>query len=317
MLLCRAVFLLTVLCFSFLWISPLKAQVTLLIPAAPEINQSLEKKERPPVKQPQDREKKPEENKTTPASKDVPANKEASPAPRIQEETDVLITLMEPFAHKGLPMDRPQAFTVLRFEHGMLDAKGKLLAERRDLLGDVEEIRYLGQKAWGANVGIVAPGLYQFLLETRPLWDQSQEKFVQHFVKVMVPVYGEDSGWQEICGQHFEIVPLTRPFGLLAPTLFRGQVLLDGAPLAKAQVTLQRINTDGQKVPTPWHEKIIVQTDSLGLFAFVANKAGWWCCQAQTKGAPLKGPDGQPKDLDIGAIFWFYADHVSETRERK
>ena len=245
---------------------PASAQVTLLVPSAPEVD----------------------------ATNDA--------------EVDVLITMMHPFAHKGLVMDMPQLFSVLRFEDGVRGENGRLAPERADLLGDVEEIVYLGQKAWGANVALHKPGLYQFLLEARPWWDEARDRFVQHYVKVMVPVQGQAEGWSEPAGQRFEIVPSVRPFGLTQPSLFSGQVLLDGQPLPNALVRIERINTDGRKVPTPWHEHMEVRTDAQGRFSAVLNQSGWWSCMAVTAGAPLKGTDGQNKELELGALFWLYVD---------
>ncbi|MBQ7585692.1 MAG: DUF4198 domain-containing protein [Desulfovibrionaceae bacterium] len=331
--------LLWLFCFSLLGFKPALAQVTLLIPARPDLvapltdKKDIEPKERannkkneslknqPPPTKPQAQTKDPPQDNSkndSKEAKDQPqAPLEKPKLPEIKEEIDILITMMEPIAQKCLPMDRPQAFAHLRYDHLNVDAKGQAQAERIDLLGDVEEILYLGQRAWGANVGLVHAGMYKFLLETKPWWDPNNEKFVQHFVKSMVPVYGEEVGWSENSGQPFEIIPLSRPFGILAPSEFKAQVLLNGQPLAHTLVNIERINTDGQKVPTPWHESIVVKTDLNGYFSFVANKPGWWCCKAKTKGSPLKGPDGQPKNLEIGALFWFYTDHVSETRDRK
>ena len=47
-------------------------------------------------------------------------------------------------------------------------------------------------------------------------------------------------------GQRFEIQPLTRPFGLMAPALFSGRVLFNGKPLDNAPVRMSRISLDKQ-----------------------------------------------------------------------
>lgn len=234
-----------------------------------------------------------------------------------EPEVDLLITMMRPFAHQGLAMDMPQLFTVLRYDAQQKDEGGRLAPERHDLLGDVEEIVYLGQKAWGANVALQEPGLRQFLLEARPWWDAARDRFIQHYVKVLVPVAGMDTGWTEPAGQRFEIVPTVRPFGLTQPCLFSGQVLLDGRPAVQTTVRLERINTDGRKAPTPWHEHMELVTDSQGCFAAVLNQPGWWSCMATSAGSPLKGVDGQNKELELGAIFWLYVDDSSVTTPDK
>jgi hypothetical protein len=249
-------------------------------------------------------------NATLPASAEAPAAAPAAEAsqPDIDAEVDVLITMLRPFQYEGLVMDMPQLFAVLRYDNATPLKEGHLQPERRDLLGDVEEIRYLDQKAWGANVALNKPGLYQFIIEARPWWDAARQRFVQHYVKTILPVYGVERGWDAPVGQRFEIVPRTRPFGLMAPVLFSGQARLEGKPLPNALVRMRRINMEKTAVPTPWHEELVARADSQGAFSFVLGQPGWWCCQAETEGAPLKGPDGQPRPLDMGALLWLFVD---------
>ncbi|WP_165175285.1 DUF4198 domain-containing protein [Desulfovibrio sp. ZJ369] len=320
-----------------------RAQVTLLVPSQPGI-EAPARTERPdpPAKTREEQKKQASEqnparavlptlarpatppapgvidkNATSPApgAAQQPAKRPGQPA--IAEEVDVLITMMRPFQHQGLGMDMPQLFSVLRYDDATPAKDGVLQPERRDLLGDVEEIRYLDQKAWGANVALTSPGLYQFIIEARPWWDAARDRFVQHYVKTTLPVYGVERGWHLPVGQHFEIQPFTRPFGLTAPALFSGRALLNGQPLPGTSVRMARINTDKSNAPTPWHEQLEARTDSAGQFSFVLNQAGWWCCMAVAPGDPLRGPDGQAKPLELGALFWLYVDSpAAETGKR-
>lgn len=236
--------------------------------------------------------------------------------PAIDEQVDVLITMMRPFQNQGLVMDMPQLFAALRYDNASPVKDGLIQPERRDLLGDVEEIGYLDQKAWGANVALAHPGLYQFIIEGRPWWDATHGQFLQHYVKAMLPVHGVERGWDQPVGQTFEIQPLVRPFGLTAPALFSGVVLLHGKPLANASVCMSRINTEKRTVPTQWHEEMAARSDKAGQFSFVLNQPGWWYCIATAPGDPLKGPDGQPKALNLGAVFWLYVDGAADARKR-
>ncbi|MDD4701452.1 MAG: DUF4198 domain-containing protein [Desulfovibrio sp.] len=248
----------------------------------------------------------------TPAQAPAPAPE----LPSIDEQVDVLITMMRPFQNQGLVMDMPQLFAVLRYDNASPVKDGLVQPVRRDLLGDVEEIGYLDHKSWGANVALTTPGLYQFIIEGRPWWDAAQGKFLQHYVKTMLPVHGVERGWDQPVGQIFEIQALTRPFGLTAPALFTGVALLNGKPLPNAAVRMARINTEKRTVPTPWHEELSARTDKAGQFSFILNQPGWWCCTALTPGDPLKGPDGQPKPLSLGALLWLYVDGPADARKR-
>lgn len=242
----------------------------------------------------------------------------AAPEKRAEpEEVDILLSLMRPYLHEGVAVDMPQLFAALRHDADAAVPEGGAVPERRDLLGDVEEIRYLDQKAWGANVALDKPGLYQFIMEGRPWWDEERQTFLRHQAKVTLPVHGVERGWNAAAGQSFEIVPLVRPFGLQAPALFSGRVLLDGNPLADAPVRMVRINTDGSSPKGPWHEDVAGMSNAAGEFAFVLSQPGWWCCEALTSGAPLKGPDGELKPVERAALFWLFVEGSQAPRDNE
>ena len=228
---------------------------------------------------------------------------------------DMLMTLLEPFEHLGLDMEMPQFFGSKRFP---ADYKsGDEAPPLANLLGDVEEIRYLNKKAWGANVALPEPGLYQFVLEGRPWWNEERKMYMHQQARVLVPVLGVENGWNLSFGQSFEILPLNRPFGLTAPALFSGRLLLDGNPLADIPVHMGRINTGSTTSLTPWHKFLEARSDDDGQFSFVLSEPGWWYCEAAIKGAPLKGPDGEMRELERSTVFWLYVDAPLEPKTRK
>lgn len=238
----------------------------------------------------------------------------APTAPGIEQEVDVLMTRMDPFRHLAEEMSMPQLFAVLRFDEHTLPKDGVMQPERVDLLGDVEEAQYLDKKAWGANVALDKPGLYQFIIETRPWWNEDAQRYDQHYVKSFLPVYGVETGWEYPAGLPVEIVPLSRPFGLSNPCLFSGRVLAHGKPRAGTLVRAQRINLENCPVPSRWHEDITVRTNERGEFALTLNRPGWWCCTAIMDGTPLKGNDGDPRPLQIGSSVWVYVDAADGLR---
>lgn len=226
-------------------------------------------------------------------------------------EVDILMSLMHPFEYKGEPMEMPQLFAAMHYPPGF-DPE-TMQPTLINLLGDVEEIRYLDTRAWGANVAINEPGLYQFILEARPWWDKQRNMYLQQQVKVALPAYGIDNGWNAPFGQSFEILPLTRPFGLTAPALFSGRLLLDGKPLGAVRVLMGRINVARTRAASKWHKDLETLTSSDGHFSFVLNQPGWWYCEASIKGVPLKGPDGEMRHSERSTVFWVYVDEAARS----
>ncbi len=278
---CLGFFMFFSLCFADLS----GAQVTVLVPSQPSVEQSLPQTAAIPKKN----------------AENARVQGEDAPEPSSVPEIDILISMMRPYEYQGYPMDMPQLFAQLRHPPEQDNPP-----ERKDLLGDVEEISYLGQKAWGVNVALDKPGLYQFILEGRPWWDEARKRYIQHQAKVILPVFGVGAGWEKPAGLNFEILPLSRPFGLIAPALFSGRILLNGKALADAPVEAIRINADGHVAANPWQKSLVARSDQNGNFSFMLNQPGWWCCMALWPGDPLKGPDGEQKQLERGTLFWLY-----------
>ena len=224
----------------------------------------------------------------------------------------MLISLMRPREHAAQPMDMPQLFAVLRHDAGTRFVNGTPQPERRDLLGDMEESLYLDTKAWGANVAIDQPGLYQFITETRPRLNAERQCFEQQYVKSILPVCGVEEGWERPAGLRLEILPLTRPFGLTAGSSFTGKALGPDGPLVNARVYMDRIRTEKKTGPLPWQHDLEARTDADGQFTFIPGAPGWWCCVVEVPGQPLKGPDGQPTPLILGSVLWLYVDAAEQ-----
>lgn len=306
--------------------APARAEVTLLIPSRTVIDAPVEKKdaEAQTTKAPAAKEARNNADK----GKDAPA--EATPAeedktqaaaqpapPPLNAEVDMLISLMRPREHAAQPMDMPQLFAVLRHDAGTRFVNGTPQPERRDLLGDMEESLYLDTKAWGANVAIDQPGLYQFITETRPRLNAERQCFEQQYVKSILPVCGVEEGWERPAGLRLEILPLTRPFGLTAGSSFTGKALGPDGPLVNARVYMDRIRTEKKTGPLPWQHDLEARTDANGQFTFIPGAPGWWCCVVEVPGQPLKGPDGQPTSLILGSVLWLYVDAADQPDKNK
>lgn len=236
-------------------------------------------------------------NKSNVKSKNLKVNE-------IETEMDILTALVKTDGNLAFDMDMPQSLASVCFEQ---NASGDITSERKDLLGDLEEIRYKDKRAWSTNVGLNSPALCQFILDSKPRWDEEKQIYHIDSAKVIVPAPDSNNGWTQPAGQTLEIVPLSLPFGLTAPCMFGGQVLFDGKPASNIEVYLTRLN-DSAKTRLQDKNNFETRSDVNGQFAFVINQPGWWSCQAVRQDAPLKGPDGEMKPSKRATAFWFYVE---------
>lgn len=238
----------------------------------------------------------------------------AGPAPQIWE-TDALISLMYPYKYENTDLDMPQSLAVL--EPAQKPDAGGIKLERRDLLGDIEEIRYLDKKAWGINLALSRPGANHLTLETKPWWDEENKLYRQYQVKSPILTGDVDTGWDIPLGLELEILPLTRPFGLSAPCLFSAAVYQDSKPVPGILVRAGHINEERLAAPTPWHESLTVRTNANGEFSVIFNRPGWWYCEASQEREPLKSPEGEFSPLLFATVFWVYIDPMPADKKIK
>jgi cobalt/nickel transport protein len=121
----------------------------------------------------------------------------------------------------------------------------------------------------------------------------------------VVAAFGEEEGWSEPLGLKTEIVPLTRPFGNYAGNVFQGQVLLDGRPVAGADVEVEFYNAQGKyEAPDGYMVTQVVKTDAGGVFTYGVPFAGWWGFAALNTAEEKMDHQGKPKDVELGAVLW-------------
>lgn len=96
-----------------------------------------------------------------------------------------------------------------------------------------------GKAAYHLDYAVPAPGDYQFFISPAPYWEPAEGKMIVHHAKVVINAFGEEQGWDQPIGLPVEIVPLTRPYGGWAGSVFQGQVLADGKPVPAAEVEME------------------------------------------------------------------------------
>lgn len=213
---------------------------------------------------------------------------------------DVRVSFSHPFELLGMDMAKPQDFFVVAGE------------TRTDLLPMLEAVKVMDHDAWQASYEIKRPGVYSFAVVPQPYWEPAEGVSIIHYTKAIVPAFGDDQGWDTPIGLPTEIVPLLRPFGNYAGNSFVGQVLLDGKPVADAEVEVEHYSQGGAvKAPSDYHITQVVKADGNGIFTFTCPKAGWWGFAALNEADyQLKTPEGKEMPVELGAVLWVYMDSL-------
>ena len=150
-------------------------------------------------------------------------------------------------------------------------------------------------------------GDYTFILNAPPIWIEEEKLFLHDSVKVVYHVQTQN-GWDVATRQPFEIVPLTRPYGLQPGIVFQGQVLNEAKPLARALVEVERYSaTPPKELPPDEQITRSLRSDPNGVLTSTLAEPGWWCITAQTDGG-MRERDGKMYPVKRRATFWVFVD---------
>ena len=204
-----------------------------------------------------------------------------------------------------MDMGQPQAFYAV--------SRG----ERIDLMDRLSPITFTGAEnaaaAYAGSLPITRPGDYVLVVEPAPYLEEAEDIFIQQITKVYVNHAQLPTDWMEPQGLATEILPLNKPYNILAGSTFTGQVLSDGAPVAGAEIEIEYmaaepdLATNAAKPPVAGPMRggsVVAISDANGYFTFGIPKAGWWGFAALGSG-PLTEHEG--KELSQDAVIWVRA----------
>ncbi|HOO32073.1 MAG TPA: DUF4198 domain-containing protein [Thermotogota bacterium] len=153
-------------------------------------------------------------------------------------------------------------------------------------------------------------GDFMFTLEPGAYYEASEGIYITQYSKIIVNRAGLPTDWAEETGMKAEIVPLNWPINLYAGTTFRGIVMMDGEPVANAEIEVEYLNKkafkgafdddapildfDGGESPA-----MAFATNENGEFSFSFPWAGWWGFVALMEGEPIDGTD-----QEVGAAIF-------------
>ena len=218
-------------------------------------------------------------------------------ASAVSDQADGAIGLELSFSHPmalvGMSLAKPKSFQVVS-EAGAQDLTAKLT-----------QAKIMDHEGWRVDYTPKRPGVYQFIMEPTPYWEPAEDCFIIHYTKTYVAAFGAEEGWDQPAGLKTEIIPLTRPFGNYAGNVFQGQVLVDGKPAPGAEVEVEFYNRENKyAAPNDYFVTQVVRADQNGLFTYGIPFAGWWGFAALSTSSEKLEHEGEPKDVELGAVLW-------------
>ena len=217
-----------------------------------------------------------------------------------------------PFEHQLFDAPSPKSIVVLAPDGKQSDLT-RTLEKTTIPAADGKEVA-----AWRFRFKVDLRGDYVFLLSTPLIWMEEEQEHWQDTVKVVLHVQAQ-KGWDAALASAFELVPLTRPYGLQPGTVFQAE--LNAQPPAKNGpgggnlIEIERYNPKPPKTLPP-DEQITrtVRTDRNGVLTCTLGNPGWWCITAQRHDGKW-ARNGKDYPLRRRATLWVFVDEkiTSET----
>ncbi|WP_425046521.1 DUF4198 domain-containing protein [Primorskyibacter sp. S87] len=207
-----------------------------------------------------------------------------------------------------MDLEMPQAFYMIH--------KG----EKVDLMDRLQPSRFRAGENEGAaltgSVPVKRSGDYVLVTVPQPYFEESEDKYIQQITKVFLNRNELPTDWDQPVGLKTEIMPLNKPYNVIAGSTFTGRVLSGGEPVSGAEIEVEymaaepRLDGDGTKpvtaAPMPGGA-IVAISDANGYFTFGIAKAGYWGFAALGS-----GPDTEfeGKELSQDAVIWIRAHNL-------
>ena len=172
------------------------------------------------------------------------------------------------------------------------------------------------RKAWDLEYKPAGPGDYYLCLESPPTFIPEEQVFWQDYVKEPLHVLAS-KGWDQSVGLPVEIVPLTRPYGWPAGSVFKGQALAKNLALTRATVEVEKFT--GFFVPRDQFPKDrlgaengplltrVTKTDHMGYFVCTLESPGWWIISVSAPGG-RRVYERKTYPVEMRGCLWVYVE---------
>jgi cobalt/nickel transport protein len=204
-----------------------------------------------------------------------------------------------PFEHQLFDTPKPESAVAF-------DPEGK----RFELTKSLEKIEVLGDggkyvTAWKFSYRPERRGDHTLVVTAPPLWMGEEQFFFQDSAKVVFHVETQ-KGWANPTGEPFELVPLTRPYGLQPGMVFQAQALFGGKPVPGALVEVEPYHAVPPKqLPADEQMTRQVKTDPNGVLTCTLTEPGWWCVASERDGGKREH-EGAMYPVRQRAILWVH-----------
>jgi cobalt/nickel transport protein len=213
------------------------------------------------------------------------------------------------------------------FEHDLFDTekptKATLYApdgKATDALAELQKVETAGHggKRIVAYQLVVQPdtrGDHTVVFESPPVWMADDKHFLRDLVRVTIHVETQ-KGWDARLGEatRFSAVPLTRPYGLRAGTVFQAIVYPQEPTGVSHTVEVERFNSEPPAaLPPDEHITLALKTDPLGTATCTLPDPGWWGVTAIRRHpaeakTPTQERDGKAYPLVERSTLWVMVD---------
>lgn len=204
-----------------------------------------------------------------------------------------------------MDMEKPQEFFMV---HN---------GEKTDLMDRVAPATFKGASneasAFTASVPVKRSGDYVVVTVPAPYFEPSEDIYIQQITKSVLNRNTLPTDWDQPVGLPTEILPLNKPYNVVAGSTFSGVVLSEGKPAAGVEIEIEYMAAEPDLEAFAATEStasmmpggmIVAITDANGVFTFGIPKAGNWGFAALGSG-PATEHNG--KELSQDAVLWIHA----------